>query len=158
MLEHIPLVGATMQEKYHWVPMETPLYLIMDNAGGHGTNDAITNYVHTLKEVYNVEIIHQIPCGPELKILDLGMWMSLQLFVEKKHWGKHTDVVVLARTIQEAWDQFDMVHIEFLQCTMNLLFICWKVLGVCWTSLKLQCLIFFDICCSWTRCWMLDWW
>ena len=34
-------IGKTMREKYHWVPRDTPLYLIMDNAGGHGTNDTI---------------------------------------------------------------------------------------------------------------------
>jgi hypothetical protein len=118
MLEHIPLVGAAMQEKYPWVPLETPLYLIMDNAGGHGTNDAIANYAH------NVEIIHQIPHGPELNILDLGMWMSLQSFVEKKHRGKRTDVAVLARMIQEAWDQFD-------ESAFSRVYACWmKVLGL----------------------------
>jgi hypothetical protein len=79
----------------------------MDNAGGHGTNDAIVDYVHTMKELYNIEIIHQIPRGPEMNILDLGVWMSLQLFVEKKHRGKQTDVVVLARMIQDTWDHFD---------------------------------------------------
>jgi hypothetical protein len=108
MLKRIPLVGAAMREKYHWVPMETPLYyLVMDNAGGHDMNDAIANYVHTMKELYNIEIIHQIPRGPEMNSQNLGMWMSLQSFVEKKHGGKPTDVAVLVRTIQEAWDHFD---------------------------------------------------
>jgi hypothetical protein len=77
MLRHIPLVGTAMREKYHWVPIKTTLYLIMDNARGHGTNDAIADYVHTMKEVYNIEIIHQVPHGPEMNILDLGVWMSL---------------------------------------------------------------------------------
>ena len=55
----------------------------MDNAGGHGTDDAITQYTINMKDTYNIEIIHQVPRSPFTNVLDLGIWASLQGIVEK---------------------------------------------------------------------------
>ena len=63
--------------------------------------------MESLKEDDNVIIIHQVPRGPELNLLDLGIWMSLQSFVEKQHRGNRTDNKALARTCKESWDKFD---------------------------------------------------
>ena len=41
MLSAMDRVGVAIQEKYHWVPITQKCYLVMDNAGGHGSNDAI---------------------------------------------------------------------------------------------------------------------
>ena len=49
MLETIPEVGAGLQKSFHWVGMEEKIYLVMDNAGGHGTSDAIKTYTDRLK-------------------------------------------------------------------------------------------------------------
>lgn len=49
----------------------------MDNAGGHGTHEAIRSYTKTLEEDYNIEIIFQIPRSSYTNVLDLGVWMSL---------------------------------------------------------------------------------
>lgn len=36
ILKHVPLIGTAIREKYHWVPLQTPLYLAtMDNDGCH---------------------------------------------------------------------------------------------------------------------------
>ena len=40
MIRTIPEVGAALRQKYHWVADEEPIFLVMDNAGGHGTDDA----------------------------------------------------------------------------------------------------------------------
>ena len=55
----------------------------MDNAGGHGSNEVITTYSKTLHEQYNIEIIHQTPRSLYTNVLDLGIWMSLQVVVER---------------------------------------------------------------------------
>jgi hypothetical protein len=41
MKVHMLSIGEAMHEKYDWVEKETPLYLVMDNAVGHGTRDCI---------------------------------------------------------------------------------------------------------------------
>ncbi len=60
MLECMPRVGAALCEQFHWVPPNETVYLCMDNAGGHGTNDAKQQYINLLK-AFNVEVIWQVP-------------------------------------------------------------------------------------------------
>ncbi len=57
----------------------------MDNAGGHGTREAREEYTRQLLEEFNIEIIQQSACSPEVNALDLGIWMSIQLAVECMH-------------------------------------------------------------------------
>ena len=57
----------------------------MDNAGGHGTNEAIQQYRSNLHNNYNVAIIWQVPRLPCTNVLDLGIWMSMQARVEREH-------------------------------------------------------------------------
>ena len=47
-------IGVALREKYHWVNLSTPIFLMLDNAGGHGTNQCIGGYVTMLKDEYNV--------------------------------------------------------------------------------------------------------
>lgn len=44
MLKHIHDIGKAIRKSYHWVPREDTIYLIMDNAVGHGTNATKTEY------------------------------------------------------------------------------------------------------------------
>lgn len=44
-------VGAVIRLKYLWVSINIPLYLVLDNAGGYGTNEYIADYVTTLKMI-----------------------------------------------------------------------------------------------------------
>ena len=60
MIRTIPEVGVTLREQYYWVPDEDPIYLVMDNAGGHGTDNAKEVYTRKLLE-FNVQIIWQVP-------------------------------------------------------------------------------------------------
>ena len=64
MLTAMNRVGKAIWDKYHWVPNEQKCYLVMDNAGGHGTNTAIATYTKMLEDDYNIEIIFQIPRSP----------------------------------------------------------------------------------------------
>jgi hypothetical protein len=43
-----------------------------------------------------------------MNLLDLGIWCSLQSFVEKMHRGHRSDAAALARTIEKTWtDEYD---------------------------------------------------
>ena len=44
MLSAMIRVGKAIREKFHWVPMHEKVYLFIDGAGGHGTNEAINEY------------------------------------------------------------------------------------------------------------------
>jgi hypothetical protein len=68
-----------------WIPMEMPIYLILDNAGDHGTRAAREEYTRRLRNEYNIKIKFQPACSPEVNALDLGIWMSLQSVVERMH-------------------------------------------------------------------------
>ena len=48
MLETIPEVVKALREKFNWVPEQEKIFLVMDNAGGHGTNDAMATYTEGL--------------------------------------------------------------------------------------------------------------
>ena len=97
-------IGAKIRSKMHWI--EGPIYLIMDNAGGHGTRDAIDEYVDDLATEYNVHIVWQIPRSPETNLLDLGIWNSLQSHVDRVFRGNKQDVQALARTVMTAWESY----------------------------------------------------
>ena len=108
MLRHMDDIGSAVRRAYHWIPPEEPCYLVMDNAGGHGTRDAIIEYVNLLKDKHNVIIVHQVPCSPETNMLDLGVWCGLQAHVEKEHLHKTENRPnELARTIEGAWHSYD---------------------------------------------------
>lgn len=105
MIKTMPEVGRALREKYHWIDANDPIYLVMDNAGGHGTNDAKTQYTEALKE-FNIEIIWQVPRSPETNMLDLGVWASIQSKVEKVHHMKRCQHDALARSVMTAWNTY----------------------------------------------------
>ena len=77
MRQHMILIGAKIREKMHFVPNKKPIYLIMDNAGGHGTKDTIEKCVNVLRKIHNIIVLWQIPQSPKKNLLDLGIWKSL---------------------------------------------------------------------------------
>eukprot|EP00984_Skeletonema_dohrnii_P035533 scaffold35421_cov266-Skeletonema_dohrnii-CCMP3373.AAC.1 len=112
MLEKMPEVGQAIRDNYDWVPWETPIHLVLDNAGGHGTEEAIAEYTRILEEDYNVICHHQCPRSPETNMLDLGVWMALQNVVERLHFRQRHEVNALCRTVDQAWEALDPVKLE----------------------------------------------
>ena len=72
-----------MRQAYSFVSTRIPLVLIMDNAGGHGSDEAKLIFIDTLLREYNIVVHWQIPNSPELNLLDLGIWQMIQSDVEK---------------------------------------------------------------------------
>ena len=77
MSDAMKQVGESIRKAYHWIPMSQPCWLVMDNAGRHGTKECIIDYRSNLLTKYNIQIIFQIPRSPSTNVLDLGVWMSL---------------------------------------------------------------------------------
>ena len=96
-------LGIVMRQKFWWVKSETKMYVVMDNAGGHGTDEAKKEYETVLNEKYNIHIIWQIPRSPYTNLLDLGVWCALQARVEKEHKGKRCDTTSLTNSIYRTW-------------------------------------------------------
>ena len=46
-------LGIVMRQKFWWVKSETKMYVVMDNAGGHGTGEAKEEYETILKKKLN---------------------------------------------------------------------------------------------------------
>jgi len=111
MTETMPQVGKAIRDAYTWVPRTTPIYLYLDNAGGHGTKDAVAAYVKALEDDYNVICVHQRPRSPPTNMLDLGVWMALQSVVEKMHFRKRVQTDALARTVESSWDKLEPIKL-----------------------------------------------
>ena len=82
--------GPAIRDKFKYLEEGKPpgsptevLYLQMDNAGGHGTNEAKEQYKQQMLAKYNIIVEFQPPRSPELNLLDLGLWVSMQSAVEK---------------------------------------------------------------------------
>ncbi len=105
MLANMNDAGEKIRSAFHWVPHNEIIYLGMDNAGGHGTDDAVKQYTCELKERFNIEVVQQVPRSPETNLLDLGIWISIQSAVEKEHTFKVYDADALARSVERAWNE-----------------------------------------------------
>jgi hypothetical protein len=105
MLECMPRLGAALRERFHWVPPNETIFLCMDNAGGHGTNDAKRQYID-LPKAFKVEVIWQAPRSPETNMLDLGVWMSIQSALMKVHNGRRCHHDALAKSVEDAWNGY----------------------------------------------------
>ena len=84
------------------------IYLFMDNAGGHGTREAIDEYTKILLEKHKIEIIHQCPRSPETNVLDLGIWCTLQWAVDAYMRGKLGDLDALHQGVMDTWKDSKM--------------------------------------------------
>ena len=103
ILSTMDRVGKAMRKLYHWIDINVVICLVMNNAGGHGTDNTIIKYTRLLKEAYNITIIHQIPRSPYTNALDLRVWTALQSDVEKKHYMRRCNINSLVATVNETW-------------------------------------------------------
>jgi len=104
MLDVMDRVGKALRDSFKWVKPNEWIYLVMDNFGGHGTDEAWETFTMNLEEKYKVKIIRQCPQSPETNLLDLGIWMSIQTAVEKAMCMKRGDIQALVNAVNDAWD------------------------------------------------------
>ena len=96
-------IGKAMREKYYWMKKETAIYLVINNAGGHGTNDCVQEYTDRLRTEYNIQMIQRVLRSPFANVLDLGVWAALQAAVEKRHFMKRCHTDALVRSVMDTW-------------------------------------------------------
>ena len=107
MLNIIEDIGYSIRDSFHWVDPDVPIHLYMDNAGGHGSDEAKKEYVSILFVKFNILVIWQIPNSPETNMLDLGVWRTIQAMVEYLHRQRRMDTDVLALSVEEAFKKLD---------------------------------------------------
>lgn len=56
MIPAMDCVGKPIRKAYHWVPIEQNCYLVMDNAGGHGSDVTIKEYCANICDQINIKI------------------------------------------------------------------------------------------------------
>lgn len=111
MMKAMRRVGKAIRSKFTWVKSDKPCYLVMDQAGGHGSQKSIQEYTDMLKDEWNVIVVFQPPRSPYFNVLDLGFWCSLQSLVQKRMYGNRGVVDTLVKTVYESWETQDMTHI-----------------------------------------------
>lgn len=104
MIGAMDRIGEAIRKKFSWIPRTQKCYLVMDNAGGHGTKEAIEQYVANLETNYAIEVIFQVPRSPYTNVLDLGVWCCLQAAVEKTHYMRRCEVNALVASVMETWE------------------------------------------------------
>ena len=107
MLDSMQEIGTSIRDAYSFLPQSTPIYLFMDNAGGHGKNDCKEQYVEYLKEHFNIIIEWQVPHSPETNLLDLGVWMATQSHTEYLHKRKVMQADSLADSVTAAYEEIN---------------------------------------------------
>ncbi len=105
MLTIMPMIADKMREAFKWVPETEKVFLVMDNAGGHGTKEAIKQYIEILRQ-RRIEVVWQVPRSPETNMLDLGVWMSIQTAVCKVQQNRRCKHDVLAKSVEDAWSNY----------------------------------------------------
>ena len=88
--------------------MYEKVYLFIDGAGGHGTNEAINEYDNNLMTDFNIKLVFQVPRTPYSNVLDLGIWCGLQAAVEKTHYMRCCAVEALVRSVYETWEKGEL--------------------------------------------------
>ena len=112
MLETVREIGQSIRESYKWINEKKIIYLVIDNAGGHGTTEAKKEYMKILMNEFCIQVIWQIANSPDSNMLDLGAWMSIQSQVESIHRQLVMQNDVLAGSVEEAFENLSeqMLH------------------------------------------------
>ena len=105
MMNHIRQIGKSIREAHSFLPNDHPVYLFMDNAGGHGKTEIKKQYENILEKEFKIIIEWQVPNSPETNMLDLGVWMALQSLVERIHRGKVMQSHELSKSVMESFEQ-----------------------------------------------------
>jgi hypothetical protein len=103
MINSVHETGTSIRQSLHWVSESEIIYLFMDNAGGHGTDDIKREYVSILWNEYKIQVEWQIPNSPETNLLDLGFWVTHQAIVQRLHRLNRMESEALARSVRDAF-------------------------------------------------------
>ena len=69
----VETVANEIRNYYFRVTLTSTIYLVIDNAGGHGTNGTVEEYRCMIFQEYNIKLFHQVPNSPKTNLKDLGV-------------------------------------------------------------------------------------
>ena len=104
MIDVMPRVGAVILEAYIWVPANEDIYLVLNGAGGHGTDETVTEYTAATK-IMNSILVRQVSNLLDTNVLDLGIWTSLQSAMGKRHRLSRGNKEALHDTVMKVWSE-----------------------------------------------------
>ena len=61
MLQTMNEVAVAIRTAFWFIPTFISIYFVIDNAGGHGTKQAMLEYETMLKSKYNIKVLHRVP-------------------------------------------------------------------------------------------------
>ena len=112
MLSNVDVIGKAIRSAYHFVDPTEIIYLVLDNAGGHGTVEAKEQFEERLRKKYRVKIIWQVPNSPDTNLLDLGAWCTIQSDVEDIHRLLVMDNDVLANSVEQEFSNLSSTKLD----------------------------------------------
>lgn len=101
-------VEAAIRMAHNRIPLNQTCYLVMENAGGHGTADTIKLHTDKLRTRFNITTIFQVPRSPFTNVLDLGVWTSLQSTVGREQLLKRCMMKALENTVILTWNSTNL--------------------------------------------------
>lgn len=99
----------------------------IDSAGGHKVNttvDELNNYCKSFRKP-QIQFITQPTRSPDLNVLDLGIWNSLQSLVPTVKYQEDAEVQMHQRIINEvkrAWNEYDSTKLTKIFNTLKLVY------------------------------------
>ena len=57
MMDNIRDIGKAIRETYSFIPSDHPVFLFMDNSGGHGKTEIKSEYERILKTEFHIHIV-----------------------------------------------------------------------------------------------------
>ena len=95
-----------MRTHYPHVPKTETMYLVIDNAGGHGSDANWDLMTKEMREQHNIELTRQPPNSPDLNWCDRGGWKSMASHVAKLGREMRRDKEVLWRCMQRGYEEW----------------------------------------------------
>ena len=82
---------------------EEIIYLIMDNAKIHGTNEAMLYFTDYMSDNHNIVVGTKYYKPPKTNSIDLGSWTTVQSKVKKYHRHNTKQQDARSRSINREW-------------------------------------------------------
>ena len=92
----------------------TRVKLQIDSAGGHGTARGHGNFDELAAMMladFNIELVQQPGNSPMFNILDLAIWRTTQVLVDKMSTEARQREADLVKTVKKAWTQLPGIKI-----------------------------------------------
>ena len=99
-------VAPAIRAHYKHVGATETIYLIIDNAGGHGSEENWTQMIKEMREKHRIALTRQPPNSPDLNWCDRGGWRSMSNLISKLARAMRRDKEVLWRCMEKGYEEW----------------------------------------------------